>query len=337
MNVTKKLTDTFTWAASSEIEVGLPTEGLITRIDFELFLTAAGAISAELATYGLFRAVEAFKIVGGGGRNYFSMSGKQMGMLWHYINLLDFPGTSWHDVVATSQYLAWRIHFGARPRDVYGRDNPFDLTAAIPAMDETNLKAVWSTGAAAATIDNAQSISSATMRITVHEVLRGESAWSRMVPVSSSETYNPGGTRDNLGGEVDVPTGGYVKRIAVMCQDNTSLTSNGRLVVGDQVTELGLRLVKANNTQLISVRTKALELGQVQFDGMQVVDTPNTLSPWSVPGFYVLDLRQYDDRDYGLNVQAFRSGDVKLGMTINTYNADDREYIWYDQYQRYGG
>ncbi len=335
MNVTKKLTDTFTWAASSDVEVPLPTEGLITRVDFELYLTAGAAISAENATYGLWRAVENFKIVGGGGRQYFSMVGKQMGMLWHYQNILDFPGKSWHDLVATSQYLTWRCHFGSRPRDIYGRDNPYDLSAAIPAMDESNLNAVWTTGAAADTIDGAQDISSATMRVTIHEVLGGEKAWSRKYPLSSTETFNPGGTKDNLGAEVDIPTGKSVRRILLMCQDATALNAQGRLVVGDQVTELGVRLIKPQARQVIYARSKQLELNNPKFDGFQVVDTPNTLSPWTVPGFYNLDLRPYFHPDYGLDARILRPGDVKLGMTIGSYASADSEYIWYDQLQAY--
>ena len=337
MNVTKKITDTFTWAASSDVEVALPTEGLITRIDFELYLTAGSAISSELSTYGLCRAIENFKIVGGGGKQYFSLVGKHMGILWHYLNLLDFPGKSFRDIVATSQYIAFRCHFGSRQRDIYGRDNPFDLSAAIPAMDETNLNVIWTTGAAADTIDNDQDISAATMRMTVHEVLNGERNWNRLVPVSSCETYNPGGTKDNLGGEVDIPTGKYVRRIVMMCQDASALNAGGRLIVGDQVTELGVRLVKPQNTQLIYVRSKQLELNNPKFDGMQVVDTPNTLSPWSCPGFYCLDLRPYKHADYGYDTKNLRKGDLKLGMTIDSYASADREYIWYDQLESYAG
>ena len=339
MNVTKKLSETFTWAASTDVSVDLPTEGLITRVDFELYITAGGAVSAEMATYGLFRAIEAFKIMGGGGKNYFSMSGKQMGMLWHYLNLIDFPGSVWRDVVATSQYIKLRCHFGSRPRDIYGRDNPFDLTVAIPAMDETNLQAIWTTTPAADIIDGVQDISSATMRVTVHEVLGGEKAWSRMVPVSSSYTLNPQGTRSGLGVKLDVPTGAFVRRIALMAQDDTALTAQGRLCVDNQIEEIALQIPKFG-LEPLNLRTRQLSLQNPLFDGMQTEDVPNTQAPWAVEGFYMLDLRKYDHRDYGLDTTRhtnLRNGDVKLAMTIGSYAATEREYIWYDQVEPHGG
>lgn len=336
MNVTKKITDTFTWTASTDQEVSLPTEGLITRIDFELALTMAGAVSGAMATHGLYRTIEAFKVQGGGGINYFSMNGKQMGMLLHFVNLIDFPCHLWHDVIATSQNVGWRLHFGSRPRDAYGRDNPFDLSAAIPAMNETNLKVIWSPCAAADTVDDGVDVSSATLYMTIHEVLGGEGAWSRMVPMSTSETYNPGATKSDLGGQVDVPTGGYVRRIALMAQDDTSLTGNGRLLVENQVTELGLILVKGNR-RLISARTKTLEMQNPKFDGLTAADAPDTWAPWSQPGIYCLDLRPYDNGDYGLDTTKMRSGDVKVGMTIGAYASTEREYLWYDQVKPYGG
>lgn len=338
MNITKKLVDTFTWAASTDVAVDLPTEGLITRVDFELYTTAGGAVSGALSTHGLWRAIEAFKIQGGGGKNYFSLSGKQMGMFWHFINLVDFPATCWKDIVATSQYVKLRCHFGSRPRDINGRDNPYDLTAAIPAMEETNLQAIWTTGAGADTIDDAVDLSSGTINVTVYEVLGGEKVWSRMVPVSSCYTYNPVGTKSGLGAKLDVPTGGFVRRIGINAQDDTALTSNGRLCVDDQATEFAVQIPKLNIEPLY-VRVRQLSQNNPRFDGSQVVNTPNTLSPWAVEGFYILDLRQYDNRDYGLDTRGFKTGDVKLAMTIDSYAAGgtEREYIWYDQVQPYGG
>lgn len=336
MNITKTLTDTFTWVASSDIEVDLPLEGLITRIDFEVYLDMSATIAGDCATYGLWRAIEGFKIQGGSGINYFNMGGKQSGLLWHYLNLLDFPARSWRDLTADTQYALLRFHAGSRPRDIYGRDNPFDLTAAIPAFAEGNLKAIWTTGATDDTVDDTLNISAMTIRVTVYEVLGGEAAWNRMIPISSHYTYNPAATKPSLGGQVDVPIGNHVRRIALMCQDSTALTGFGRLVVGDQITELALLLPKIS-TPLIYQRTRTMQLGAPKFDGMQVVNTPNVLSPWAVEGFHCLDLRQYDDRDYGLDTRNLRGGDVKLAMTVDTYSSSDREIIFYDQVQRYGG
>lgn len=336
MNITKKLVDTLTYSAGNDVQIDLPTEGLITRIDLELSITASGSAASALSVMGLWRMMQNLKIEGGGGKSYFGMTGTQMGILLHYLNLKDFPNTTWREIVATTQSVAWRIHFGSRPRDIWGRDNPFDLTAAIPARDETNLKLTWTCCASDDTIDDTLTVSSGTMRVTVHEVL-GAPRGALMVPVSSSESYDPGATKSDLGGERDVPTGSFVRRIAIMALDATAGSSNGPLLKDDQMTEVGIKLVKENR-RLIEVRAKALELGgSPQFDGSEVVDTPNTKSPFAVPGLYCLDLRQYDHPDYGLDARRFNTGDVKLGMTIGAYGSAEKEHIWYDQVQAYRG
>ncbi|KKN50490.1 hypothetical protein LCGC14_0632150 [marine sediment metagenome] len=336
MNITKKLVETLTYSAGNDVQVDLPTEGIITRIAIEMAITASGASAAALSVAGLWRAIQNIKITGGGGKSYFSMTGKQMGMMLHHVNLTDFPGRSWREIVATTQTVAAILHFGSRQRDVYGRDNPYDLTAAIPAQDETNLKLTWTCAASDDSIDDTNTISSGTMRITVHEVL-GQSTEGLMIPISSSESYDPGSTKSDLQGERDIPTGNYVRRIVIMALDATAGSSGGPDLKDDQVTEIGIKLVRENR-RLIEVRAKALELFNPLWDGMQVVDTPNTLSPHNFTGgLYVLDLRQIDHPDYGLDTRRMNTGDVKLALTIGAYAAGETEHIWYDQVQAYAG
>lgn len=334
MNNTKKLVNTLTWAASSDVQVDLPTDGIITRIDLECYITMSGAASANIATWALFRAIQSLKIQGGGGRDYFNMSGVQMGMLMHYMNALDFPGVPFYDIVATSQYAGWTLHFGSRPRDQYGRDNPFDLTAGIPADDETNLKLTWTT-AAANSMDDTLTISSAVMRVTVHQVLAPKGTMEALknqlyVPISSSESCDPGATKSALSYQRNVPTGGYLRRILVMAQDDTAVGSFGPLVVDGQVSEFGLKLEKENRWIIDGIRAKAIQLANPAMGGMSVVDTPNTNSPWAPAGFYNLDLRKYGDRDFGIPTTGLDPGDIKLAMTIAAYATGEVEQVWYD-------
>lgn len=341
MNITKPVVDTLTWAASSDKQVDLPNEGLITEIECELYLTMNGSIAADSHALALWRAVQSIKIEGGGGKTYFGMSGTQMGMMLHYLNLIDFPGKNWHEIVATSQYLSWRIHFGSRPYDIFGRRNPFDLTCAIPAFKETNLKFTWTTTANDA-LSVAQTISSATMRLLVHEVLptkEGIAAWSKKIPVSSSEAYDPGATKSDYTAQRDVPTGNHIRRIAIMALDATATGANGPLLKSDQMTEVGILLNKENRW-IFKAREQALRLQNPLVDGMQLLDAANTLSPYDVPGLYVIDLRPFDNPDYGLDARNYSKhpmspGDVKLGMTIGAYSAAEMEHIWYDQVQDY--
>lgn len=341
MNITKPVVDTLTWAAGSDIQVDLPNEGLITEIEVELYLTMNGSIAADAHALALWRAAQNFKIEGGGGKVYFGMSGTQMGMLLHYLNLIDHPGINWHEIVATSQYLKWRMHFGSRPRDIFGRRNPFDLTCAIPAFKESNLKFTWGTTANDA-LSVAQTISSGTMRLLVHEVMptsEAIAAWSKKIPISSSEAYDPGATKSDYSGQRDIPTGNFVRRIAIMALDATATGSNGPLNKSDQMTEVGV-LDSKQNRWIFKAREQQLRLANPLFDGLQLLDAPNTLSPYDVPGFYQIDLRPFNNSDYGLDARNYAGhpvtpGDLKLGMTIGAYAAAETEHIWYDQVQDY--
>lgn len=341
MNITKKLVDTLTYSAGNDVQVELPNEGVITRLDLELSITASGSAAAALSVMGLWRAIQNLKIEGGGGKNYFGMSGTQMGMLLHYLNLVDHPGTTWREIVATTTIINLRLHFGSLPKTVMGRDNPFDMSCAIPALDETNLRLTWSCAASDDTIDDILTISSGTMRVAVHEVLMSKAEWATrkaagfFIPVSSSESYDPGATKSDFQGERDIPTGNCVRRIGIMTLDATAGASNGPLLKDDQMTEVGIKIVP-DNRWLIQTRSKALELQNPVLDGMQVVDTPNTYSPHNpTGGLYVLDLRHHFNPLYGLDARGLRTGDLKLGMTIGAYSSAEKEHIWYDQVQAY--
>ena len=336
MNIVKKLTDTLTYSAGNDVQIDLPNEGIITQVDWELYLTLDAGAASTMSVLGLWRAIQNMKIEGGGGKSYFSMTGTQMGMLMHHLNVLDYPGKCWRDIVATSQYIAGRIHFGSRLHDVYGRENPFDLTAGIPAQDETNLKFTWTCAASDNTVDATRTISSGTMRVQVSEVL-GQPTAGLMIPISSSESYDPGATKSDLSGQRDIPTGSYVRRIAIMAIDATAGTSSGPLLLDTLVTEAGILLPKENR-RLIEVRAKQLELQNPLWDGMQVANTPNTQSPHNTTGgMYVVDLRQFDHPDYGLDARRMNTGDLKLGLTIGTYASSSKAIMWYDQVQMYAG
>ena len=343
MNVTEKKTDVLTWAASTDKQIQLSNSGFITRLDLELYITLSATAASDLATHGIWRAIQGLRIQGGSGKVYFNMSGVQMGVLLHALNLHDFPGKTWREIQAQTQSAAFRIHFGTRPRDVYGRDNPFDLTAAIPAMDETTINIIWSTTPNSA-LDDTITISSGTMYVTEHRVLPANRAVEQAIksglkiPISSSEAYDPSATKSNLSGIRYIPTGNWVKRIAIAAQDDTAVGSFGPLFVGDQVTEVGLKS-QPDNLQIINaLRTKQLELNNSLVDGMAVVNTPNIMSPWSSPGLYILDLREYgQSREYGFNTRGYGANDLQLQLTIGAYASGETEQIWYEQYEDYRG
>lgn len=347
MNIVNRIVSGLTWAASSDVDKDLSNSGFLTALDIEVTTTMSGS-ETQLSTFAKWRMIQSMKIQGGSGKVYYNPSGTQMGVAMHLLNLRDYPGRTWRELDAAASSVKWRIQFSPRKRDVWGRDNPFDLTAAIPAMDETNLKLIWSTTANTA-INNDTTISSATMYVTEYRVLpesaAQEAAIKRrlMVPISSSEAYDPGASKSNLSGERYVPTGKFVKRISILATDATAYTSHGPLFNTDQVTEVGLYLAKSGVWIVNAVRAKNLALGVPLNDGYDVIDTPNTMSPWASPGFYVLDLGQHggdsefgEGKDFGLDTRGMGSQDVKLAMTID-YASAEKEQIFYEQFEPYAG
>lgn len=338
MNLTKKNVEYLTYTASTNQELDLPTEGIITRIDLDVSTTPSAQMDNACSTQAIWRIVNTLKIQGGKGRRYFDMSGAAdagMGILLHYINLVDYPNTTWRTLCpasAVAMEFGLRLHFGSKPRDEYGRDNPFDLTAGIPAGDEPSLKLIW--GCPANTvIDTTTTVGTTYMYATIHYVL-GASTANLMIPISSTEGYVPGATKADLSGEVNIPTGSFLRRVAVMCQDHQDYSAAGPLLMTDQVTELGIRLAK-DNRRLIEVRAKTNELAQPVYDGFQVADTPNTLYAYTVGGLYLLDLRAHGDPNYGMDLRGLQTGAVKLATTIGAYTSGDVEYCWFDQVQPY--
>lgn len=339
LNVSKSITETAAWAASGNKQIELPNEGLITRIVLDLSLTVTACLAADTnTTLHSYRPIQGLKIEGGGGRSYFSMSGaEQMGRLLHFVNRLDFPGRSFERGMATNTiYGSFMLHFGSRPRDLYGRDNPFDLTAFIPAKDETNLKLTWETTQAADICDTAIDISAGTLTAHVFEVL--DTPHTRgMVPISSTEFYAHTANKSDLGAQFDVPTGCFLRRILILSQDDTAISSGGPLVAADEISKAGLLLPKENR-RLIELNYDAMACLN-GFERDQVQTAAGAVTKPGVArqeGFLVMDMRQYGHKDYGLDLRRYQTGDVKLGLTIANYASGDDTIIFYDTVQPYG-
>jgi len=338
LNVAKQLVETATWAASSDKQIELPNEGAITRIQIHCEFTVTGCLAADTnATLHSWRPIQSLKIEGGGGKSYFGMVGDQMGRLLHFLNALDFPGRQFERGMGTDTVFAdFIIHFGSRQRDIYGRDNPYDLTAFLPARDETNLKLTWTTTQAADVCDTAVDITAGTMEVVVFEVLDLPSMRG-MIPISSTEMYAHTADKSDLSQQFDIPTGSFIRRLCLLSQDDTAIGSGGALMAADEIAKAGLLLPKENR------RLIEMEYDQMAslcgFQGEAVGTAAGAVTkPWinRQEGFLVMDMRQYGHKDYGLDLRRYQTGDVKLGLTIANYAAGDDTIIWYDTVQPYG-
>jgi len=340
INIAKKVIDTATWAASSDQQIDLPNEGAITRIDLQTYFTVTACLAADTNTeYCQWKPIQNLKIQGGGGKSYFDMSYEQMGRMLHFLNMRDFPGTIFNLGMATNTiYANYCLHFGSRPRDMFGRDNPFDLTSFIPAQDETNLKLTWTTTQAADVADTTIDITAGTMKATVYEVL-GLPSMSGMVPVSSTQGFGTGGTAvSGLSKQFDVPTGSFLRRIALLTQDATAISSGGPLLANDIVDEVGLLFPKESRRLIeIDYDTLLLSGGIPDIAVMTAAGAVTKPQGLVVDGFTVIDLRPYANSDYGLDLRNYQTGDVKLAFTIPTGTDGDDIIIWYDTVQPYAG
>ena len=336
----KSVVDTITWAASSDKQLDLPTDGRLTRVvinaEFTVTACLAAATNTQLSQYKPFQNI---KIEGGGGRAYFSMSGEQMGRMLHILNRLDFPGRAPHKAMGTNTiYSSLILHFGSFPT-FNGKDNPFDETAFIPAKDETNLKLTITTTQAADICDTAIDITAGTIKATAYQVL-GKPMAGGMMPVSSSYSHPTGGTAvSDLGQEFDIPTRAFVRRIVVLTQEATAISSGGPLLADDIISKAGIllpmetrRLVEADDDALASVCG-------VLADGYDVgsAGDANKIEGYQFPGFYVIDLRDHANPMYGLDLRAYEKGAAKLAFTIPSGTDGDDVLIWYDQVQAYTG
>lgn len=335
----KTLVDTLTWAASTDKQIDLPNEGLITRIDLEAQVTASAQSYDAISTDAFGRIIQNLKIEGGGGKAYVGMSGDQMGRILHFLNVNDFGGKPFmHPVDQIGTYITsimFRLHFGSRPYDAYGRDNPFDLTAFIPAQDETNLKLTWTTTATADIIDDTVNLSAATIYAHVYQVV-GLPSSQGMIPVSSTTAYAHSANYSDLSKEFDVPTGAYLRRIAMLAQDETTNANAGPLRAYDEVTKVGLLLPKESR-RLIELRTQALSLTNFAIHDQQKDNAASHGVLRAPVGFWIVDLRPYAHPDWGANLIGYQTGDVKLGVTVENYTSGDDTLIWYDGVQPYPG
>ena len=342
-------TKSLTWAASTAVSESLLTDGLITRMILDVRVTPSATLAAASFADSLSRVIESLKVEGGGGRSYVGLSGaEQMGRLLHLANMRDGfgPGHGLLPIVApfttfTSQIFV--LHFGSRIRDQYGRDNPFDLTAFIPGKQETgNLKIEWGTGPATDVVDDTVDISSAIMKVTLCMVLGSESELraemarqgvrQAMIPSSSTTKIVHSGNQSNLGEEKNIPTKNYLRRIWILSQDAVAqATTNGPFRALDEIDRIGIK-VPGINEKVIDADFTALNFaGAPGGDFMEQDDTVMDGGIAAPHGFVILDMRPFEDPDYGIDLRGRAAGDLSLGLTIQNYASGDDTIVVYDQ------
>jgi hypothetical protein len=340
--IRQRQTPTWTWAASSTISQDIKASGAITRIDLQVVLTPSATAAGAIQPQGYWRMINALTLKGNGGVNYLSMGDQQIGRFLHVLNMNDkvLPGVG-HFPHSTPVTFHFVLHFGSRPFDQYGRPNPFDLSAFVPAFDDSGLKIDWLTDAAAG-IDDTITVTSAIMYATIYEVVgtKGEimSEMHRqgvrqpMIPSSSYMSYAHTATFSDVSKDIDVPAGAFMRRIGIMAHDETATRP---VLKDDEVTEVALKL-PVGNQRVFFDNFVSMVYGQGRNSDLLVADDATTGGAQGVcPGIATLDLRQMAHPDYGLDLRLMKTGDVKLGVTIGSYAAGDDSFYWFDQVRPY--
>jgi len=332
----KTLTETVAWAASADRQITLPNDGVITRVVLHYSLTATNILAADTNTeFAQWKAIQNLKIEGAIA-NYVNAVGDQMGRMLHFLNQRDFPGRVFNRAMATSTiYGSIILHFGSRPRDQYGRDNPYDLSAFIPAKDEgaNSLKLTVTCPAASDIVDTTVDISAGTYWAEVYRVLNVPSRG--MIPRSESDQYGHTGNLTDHGR--DVPSKGFLKRTAILSQDDTTIANGGPLVAADELTRVSF--IYGGNVKLIdSIWDVAVsEQGIPREAAITAAGAVTKPSDQLVAGFAVLDYRQMEHPDYGLDLSKVDTKQIKVGLTTQNYAAGDDTILYHETYQPHVG
>lgn len=356
--ISKTQTDVATWAADSAgIGTDIEKNGVLTRVDCTVEVTPSATFDGANQVDSLFRLIQNLRLVGGG-HTYFNLPADDAcmgGTLLHYLNRLDHQA-AFHrsgDVAAplrTYAPITWVLHAGARPKDIYGRSNPFDLSGVVPALHETTLRTEWVT-AGNDVIDDTITIASAVMRFNIHYVTGSHEeimaemgkqqvrlprqavalGANAMIPAWSASVFPHTATASDYAEERDIPTDGWLMRVSLAEQDATGVRSIRAedQVTGVKITIRGEELVK----EFTNPWTAYLDYGSM----MEADEAADDFGNHAPVGILIKDLRPHGHSDYGLNLMNVPNGSAKLGLTISVYASGDDSLILFERFLPYAG
>jgi len=360
-----------TWAASTLLSTALERIGVLTRIDVTSEITPSATLTGANQPDGLFRPLQNLNIRGSPSiyTDLPSLVEGQGGTLLHYLNKADRHGLGHPDGAVTAPSLTFTtvnhvIHCGTRPRSRSGADNPFDMSAFIPASLESSLTAEWRT-TPNTVMDDTVTISSAVQRYTLHRLLgtdaeiraeiaqqKMEEGWAYpswvdsqgraqaptgMMPAWQANVTSPTATTTSFETlTIDLPHGNFVRRIAILAQDATATRA---LRAEDELTELAIVSRIAGNERLLQIRTQYLNMHLEYGSNLEADDAALDFGNHVPKGIYIIPLHQYVSnpawKEYGLNMRAAARGDMTIGTIINTNASGDDLLTLFEVYQPY--
>lgn len=335
-HVSRQVTAQGTWAASSALaDIALDRDLLITNVSL-LANMVTNALAATAYMDAPKRVLQTLSLVGDG-KNFLSLTGgtMQLGVLLALLNQYDTQAANLGVPVpfgATAIQQFYQFHPGRNPKD------KFDMSAYIPARALSQLVARIGTPAAAVTDSGAGSIASGTYTFEIDGVQGVPISPGSFYPAPYVQAYPHTALMPNFSQKFDVPTGGYVRRVAILAVDNTAVSP---LRADAQVTGVQLELPKDSKNQITKSflhlkYDNAVRYGVVGDVEPTVLGAVNVGAAYqgnmNTPnGFAILDLRDYFDPVLGMNMVGAQQGDAKLDLTIGVATGQTLLYwdVWY--------
>ncbi len=321
-HVSRLVGATGAWATGATLgDIQLDKDFLITNVILQAAMTAT--LTATAVIDAPKRSLQGLSIIGDSKTFLAMLSGvaaSQAGRLLALLNQFDHQGAALDanaDVGATGFNQFYNYHPGHNPRD------PFDLSVCIPARALSNLIGRIVCPLAAAP-DAGGNFTAGTYTFLLEGVSGVPISKRMFYPGGWVETYPHTAAVANYGNIHNVPTGGYVRRLVIMA-DNNAATAAVR--ADAQVTGVQVKISK-DSTELITTSFLGLKYRNAMRYGVVGDQQPAVLGAIATTrpgyngamhqpvGFAVVDFRDYFDPVLGLNMVGAQEGDVKCGLTI---------------------
>jgi hypothetical protein len=323
-HITKMVAATGAWVAGAALgDIQIDRDLLITNVRLQAHVVHQATTGAALSD-GAKRSLQGLRIVGDS-KTFLGLVGgaiaNQQGRLLSHLNRYDTGTGGLGEYVIVGGALTDQMyHF--HPGLLNPRDS-FDMSCVIPARALTNLVAqIQCPAATAMDATGGAAITAITYSIEIDGVQgvpagRGmfyPGAYVQSVPHTVALATLPGL-------ELDIPTGGYLKRIVMMMDDNTGVNA---LRSDAQVTFAQIRVTSDSKTilaqNMLNLKYKNAIRYAVHGDDQPAAPGAVTLAPAfngsvGLPvGFGIIDLRDYFDPILGLNLTQANQGFWKLGL-----------------------
>jgi hypothetical protein len=322
--------DVIGFAANASSSIKLPRDGQIVGIDFVVTVDYSAGAEPGYANDPLFKLISGITVKGSTVR-YIDINDL---ILLHVLNRCDYgDGLKLPNPLGASASgkaeFSFAFHFGDNVLDPFDPlSSPTKPWIVIPATEreESELTATvyWRDASA---VGSGITINSARVDVAISRV-QGElpASIQRYRPVYSTTREQLNTTWTGYTKRYDIPTGRFVRRIAIAAYDATGARSN------NVISRVGLILPKRGQSRVIDVPWKVLQFFTLksyigafgsEYDnaGNNTVGLSNGLD-----GVAVLDLRKITGSALGLKTVGLEVGDIQLA--IDTVNPGQVTMLW---------